>query len=151
MTHFASADEEAILGLPLGTGATVLKVAHHGSYNATPRSALEQMRKAIEIDPDVVPRLTGRCAGLGELRVHLASAATELVSLGFGNSSYQIGLELMGASAVPGELEAAHLPYEIQVYSGAPHGFTIFGAEGYRKDADEKSWAVLLDWLKASF
>jgi 16S rRNA (adenine1518-N6/adenine1519-N6)-dimethyltransferase len=29
---------------------------------------------AIEIDPEVVPRLTGRCAGLGELRVHLADA-----------------------------------------------------------------------------
>jgi 16S rRNA (adenine1518-N6/adenine1519-N6)-dimethyltransferase len=29
---------------------------------------------AIEIDPDVVPRLTERCAGLGELRVHLADA-----------------------------------------------------------------------------
>jgi 16S rRNA (adenine1518-N6/adenine1519-N6)-dimethyltransferase len=29
---------------------------------------------AIEIDPDVVPRLTERCAGLGELNVHLADA-----------------------------------------------------------------------------
>jgi 16S rRNA (adenine1518-N6/adenine1519-N6)-dimethyltransferase len=29
---------------------------------------------AIEIDPDVVPRLTERCAGQGDLRVHLADA-----------------------------------------------------------------------------
>jgi 16S rRNA (adenine1518-N6/adenine1519-N6)-dimethyltransferase len=29
---------------------------------------------AIEIDPDVVPRLRERCAGLGDLRVHLADA-----------------------------------------------------------------------------
>jgi 16S rRNA (adenine1518-N6/adenine1519-N6)-dimethyltransferase len=28
----------------------------------------------IEIDPDVIPALTGRCAGRGELRVHLADA-----------------------------------------------------------------------------
>jgi dienelactone hydrolase len=50
-------------------------------------------------------------------------------------------------AALSRELEAAHLPYEIQVYSGAPHGFTIFGAEGYRKDADEKSWAAFTNFL----
>ena len=48
-------------------------------------------------------------------------------------------------AALSRELEAANLPYEIQVYSGAPHGFTIFGAEAYRQDADEKSWAAFTD------
>ena len=50
-------------------------------------------------------------------------------------------------AALSHELEAAHLPYEIQVYSGAPHGFTIFGGESYRKDADEKSWAAFKYFL----
>jgi dienelactone hydrolase len=50
-------------------------------------------------------------------------------------------------AALSRELEAAHLPYEIQVYSGAPHGFTIFGGESYRKDADEKSWSAFTEFL----
>lgn len=50
-------------------------------------------------------------------------------------------------AALSRELEAAHLPYEIQVYSGAPHGFTIFDLPAYRKDVDEKSWAAFTDFL----
>jgi dienelactone hydrolase len=50
-------------------------------------------------------------------------------------------------AALARELEAAHVPYEIQVYSGAPHGFTEFGSDRYQKDADEKSWAAFADFL----
>ena len=50
-------------------------------------------------------------------------------------------------AALSRELEAAHLSYEIQVYSGAPHGFTIFDLPAYRKDADEKSWSAFTDFL----
>jgi dienelactone hydrolase len=50
-------------------------------------------------------------------------------------------------AALSRELEAAKVPYEIQVYSGAPHGFTIFDLAAYRKDADEKSWAAFTDFL----
>jgi dienelactone hydrolase len=39
------------------------------------------------------------------------------------------------------------VPYEVQVYSGAPHGFTEFGSDRYQKDADEKSWAAFADFL----
>lgn len=45
------------------------------------------------------------------------------------------------------ELEAAKTPYEIQVYSGAPHAFTVFGSERYRKTADEQSWDAFGDFL----
>jgi dienelactone hydrolase len=50
-------------------------------------------------------------------------------------------------AALSRELEAAKVPYEIEVYSGAPHGFTIFDLPTYRKDADEKSWAVFTGFL----
>ena len=50
-------------------------------------------------------------------------------------------------AALARELEAAHVPYEIQVYSGAPHGFTGCGSDRYQKDADEKSWAAFADFL----
>ena len=45
-------------------------------------------------------------------------------------------------------LEAVQVPYEIDVYSGAPHAFTVFGSDRYRKDADDKSWNRFLAYLK---
>jgi len=46
------------------------------------------------------------------------------------------------------DLEAAHIPNEMITYSGAPHAFTVFGTERYRKDADEKSWRRFTEYLK---
>jgi dienelactone hydrolase len=33
-------------------------------------------------------------------------------------------------------------------YGGAPHAFTVFGSDRYRKDADEKSWKRFGEFLK---
>ncbi len=38
------------------------------------------------------------------------------------------------------ELEKTGVPHEMTAYGGAPHAFTVFGSDRYRKDADEKSW-----------
>ncbi len=46
------------------------------------------------------------------------------------------------------ELEAAGVTYEIQVYSGAPHAFTVFGSNRYRERADKQSWDAFSDFLK---
>lgn len=46
------------------------------------------------------------------------------------------------------QLEQAKINYEIQVYSGAPHAFTVFGSENYQQQADEKSWAALSLFLE---
>ncbi|MEK9645922.1 MAG: dienelactone hydrolase family protein [Alphaproteobacteria bacterium] len=48
------------------------------------------------------------------------------------------------------ELEAAGITYEIEVYSGAPHAFTVFDSNRYRKAADEKSWAAFREFLKTN-
>lgn len=45
------------------------------------------------------------------------------------------------------ELEAVGVPYEIQVYSGAPHAFTVFGSNRYRERADMQSWSAFKDFL----
>jgi len=45
------------------------------------------------------------------------------------------------------ELEAASVPYEIEVYSGARHAFTVFGSERYQARADEKSWDAFKELL----
>lgn len=47
-------------------------------------------------------------------------------------------------------LEAAGVTYEIEVYSGAPHAFTVFDSDRYRKVADEKSWSTFTDFLKTN-
>ncbi len=44
-------------------------------------------------------------------------------------------------AALAEELEQAGIMHEMISYGGAPHSFTHFGSERYRKDADEKSWA----------
>jgi dienelactone hydrolase len=45
------------------------------------------------------------------------------------------------------ELEAAGVPYEIEVYSGARHAFTVFGSDRYQARADEKSWDAFKELL----
>jgi dienelactone hydrolase len=50
-------------------------------------------------------------------------------------------------AALARELESAGVTYEIQVYSGAPHGFTEFSSERYQKRADEQSWEAFSEFL----
>lgn len=44
-------------------------------------------------------------------------------------------------------LEEKGVPHEIISYGGAPHAFTVFGSDRYRKDADEKSWKRFGEFL----
>jgi len=53
-------------------------------------------------------------------------------------------------AALSKELEAAGVMYEMQVYSGAPHAFTVFDTERYRKTADEQSWSAFTEFLKTN-
>lgn len=46
------------------------------------------------------------------------------------------------------ELEAAKIDHEMIAYSGADHAFSVFGGQRYHKNADEKSWARFLGFLK---
>ena len=46
------------------------------------------------------------------------------------------------------ELERQGVPHEMITYAGAPHAFTVFGSKRYREDADQKSWARFLEFLK---
>jgi dienelactone hydrolase len=50
-------------------------------------------------------------------------------------------------AAFVAEAEAAGLAYDLEVYSGAPHAFTVFGSERYRERADARSWAEFQRFL----
>jgi dienelactone hydrolase len=54
-------------------------------------------------------------------------------------------------AAFASEVEAAGLTYEIEVYSGAPHAFTVFGSDSYRERADARSWAEFQRFLEERF
>jgi dienelactone hydrolase len=75
-----------------------------------------------------------------------ADAPPILIAHGGADSSVSID----DVAALSRELERAGITYEIEIYSGAPHGFTEFSSPRYYKRADEKSWAALQDFLAAS-
>jgi dienelactone hydrolase len=56
-------------------------------------------------------------------------------------------ITMTDVAALAEELEASGTPYEIQVCSGAPHAFTVFGADRYQETADEESWNAFNDFL----
>lgn len=47
------------------------------------------------------------------------------------------------------ELEAAGTTYTIEVFSGAPHAFTVFGSDSYQERADVASWDAFNSFLSA--
>jgi len=46
------------------------------------------------------------------------------------------------------ELEAAGTPYQIEIYSGAPHAFTVFDGDRYDERADTASWSAFTGFLE---
>lgn len=57
-------------------------------------------------------------------------------------------IPMTDVAALSVELEEAKVPYEIQVYSGAPHAFTVLGSPRYREVADSQSWDAFHDFLQ---
>ena len=45
------------------------------------------------------------------------------------------------------ELEEAGTTYTVEVYSGAPHAFTVFGSDRYQERADAESWEAFSRFL----
>lgn len=76
------------------------------------------------------------------------SADTPTLLIAHGGADTSITMDHV--AALSKELEEAGVPYEIQVYSGAPHAFTVFGSERYRKTADEHSWDAFSDFLSTN-
>jgi len=63
-----------------------------------------------------------------------------------GTADTAITMDQFAALAV--ELEQQGVPHEMTTYSGAPHAFTVFDTDRYRKDADEKSWRRFVAYLE---
>lgn len=63
-----------------------------------------------------------------------------------GSADSSVSMADFAALAVA--LETAGVAHEMITYSGAPHAFTVFGSDSYRKDADEKSWKRFGEFLQ---
>ena len=70
---------------------------------------------------------------------------TPPILIAHGGADSSVSMDDVAALAQ--ELERTAIPYEIQVYSGAPHGFTEFSSDRYQKRADEQSWKAFSDFL----
>jgi len=81
-----------------------------------------------------------------EGQAYPANSPPILIAHGGGDTS----VTMDEVAALVGDLESAKVPYEIQIYSGAPHAFTVFGTDRYRKQADEQSWKAFSDFLAAT-
>lgn len=60
------------------------------------------------------------------------------------------GIPMTDVAQLSVEMEASGTPYEIQVYSGAPHAFTVFESDRYRQVADRQSWDAFSDFLETN-
>lgn len=72
-------------------------------------------------------------------------AGTSPILVAHGGADRAISMDQVADLAE--ELEAAGVTYDIEVYSGAPHAFTVFGSKAYREKADKKSWTAFTNFL----
>jgi dienelactone hydrolase len=76
------------------------------------------------------------------------AADTAPILVAHGGADTAITMDQVADLAV--ELEAAGVTYEIEIYSGAPHAFTVFGSSRYREVADRKSWDAFSEFLETN-
>ncbi len=70
---------------------------------------------------------------------------TAPIFIAHGGADSAVSLEDVATLAE--ELEAAGVTYEVGIYSGAPHAFSVFGSDAYHERADERSWTAFNAWL----
>lgn len=57
-------------------------------------------------------------------------------------------ISLTDVATLAAELEAAGTTYTVEIYSGAPHAFTVFGSGAYQERADTESWEAFSEFLE---
>lgn len=97
--------------------------------------------------------LSGQAAGYATFHGGLetpagASWPGDLPPLLIMHGGADTAVTMSDVAALTGELEDAGATYTIEIYSGAPHAFTVFGSDRYRERADAKSWAAFETFLE---
>ena len=73
------------------------------------------------------------------------SRETAPIFIAHGGADSSVSLE--DVATLADELETAGVTYEVGIYSGAPHAFSVFGSDAYHERADQRSWQAFNVWL----
>jgi len=121
-----AAEQTVIAGYCFG-GAVALEIARSG-------------------EADGIAAYTSFHGGLTTPDGQAYSSDTAPILIAHGGADSSVSLEDVATLAE--ELESAEVTYEIGIYSGAPHAFSVFGSDAYHESADERSWTMFTAWLE---
>lgn len=121
-----AATQAVIMGYCFG-GAVALEIARSGEAND-------------------IAAYTSFHGGLDTPDGQAYSSDTPPIFIAHGGADEAVSLDDVATLAE--ELEAAGVTYEVGIYSGAPHAFSVFGSDRYHPRADEQSWATFNQWLE---
>ncbi|HSP31556.1 MAG TPA: dienelactone hydrolase family protein [Halomonas sp.] len=122
-----AAEQTVIMGYCFG-GAVALEIARSG-------------------EADNIAAYTSFHGGLTTPDDQSYSSDTAPIYIAHGGADSSVSLD--DVATLADELETAGVVYEVGVYSGAPHAFSVFGSDAYHERADQRSWAAFNDWLEA--
>lgn len=121
----SSADRMVVMGYCFG-GAAALEMARNGG-------------------PEAVAGYATFHGGLSTPEGQGWSGDEPPLLIAHGGADSSITLE--DVATLGTELEEAGTTYTIEIYSGAPHAFTVFGSDRYDARADAESWSAFTAFL----
>ncbi len=121
-----AAEQTIIMGYCFG-GAVALEIARSG-------------------EADNIAAYASFHGGLETPEGQAYSSETAPIFIAHGGADSAVSLEDVATLAKT--LEAAEVTYEIGIYSGAPHAFSVFGSDAYHERADQRSWQAFNVWLE---
>ncbi|WP_447044227.1 dienelactone hydrolase family protein [Vreelandella sp. H-I2] len=121
-----AAEQTVIMGYCFG-GAVALEIARSG-------------------EADNIAAYTSFHGGLTTPDGQGYSSETAPIFIAHGGADSSVSLDDVATLAE--ELETSGVTYEIGIYSGAPHAFSVFGSDAYHERADQRSWATFNVWLE---
>ncbi|RBI69182.1 dienelactone hydrolase family protein [Vreelandella sulfidaeris] len=121
-----AAEQTVIMGYCFG-GAVALEIARSG-------------------EADSIAAYTSVHGGLTTPDGQSYSSETAPIFIAHGGADSSVSLDDVATLAE--ELETSGVTYEIGIYSGAPHAFSVFGSDAYHERADQRSWETFNVWLE---
>ncbi|MFG6666594.1 dienelactone hydrolase family protein [Halomonas sp. HNIBRBA4712] len=104
--------------------------------------ALEMARAG---SADDIAAYTSFHGGLDTPEGQSYAQGTAPIYIAHGGADEAVSLD--DVATLAGELEQAGITYEVGIYSGAPHAFSVFGSDRYNERADQRSWSTFMVWL----
>jgi len=95
------------------------------------------------------PDIRGIASFHGGLKTPPGQAYTTSAPLFIAHGGADTAVPLEDVTNLATELEKVKIVYDIEIYSGAPHAFSVFGSPAYRESADKKSWLAFTNFIES--